>query len=101
MLFRDVIQLVGSDSTTTNEMSDVIPVPATPRMVFANQKSIRQSEFYQAAAAGLKPQVMFEVRSVDYQGEKTLVFEGTNYKIIRVYSKNGEISELICEGPSV
>ena len=34
--------------------------------VFANKRSVRQSEFYAASNLGLKPELMFEVNSHEY-----------------------------------
>ena len=96
MLFRDIIKLIGV-TYTQNTIGDTISIP-TERQVYANKKSIKQSEFYQAAAVGLKPELMFEVRSIEYQGEKKLSHNNTEYHILRTYSKNGEITELICTG---
>lgn len=96
MLFRDVIELI-STTPGEDEIGNPIRIP-TPREVYANMKSIRQSEFYQAAATGLKPELMFEIRSVDYQGEKEMSYNEKKYSIIRTYDKNGEIIELICGG---
>jgi len=95
MLFKDVIDLI-SITTEVDPIGDIVEVE-TPRQVFANKKSIRQNEFYQAFATGLKPELMFEVRSVEYQDEKKLKYNDKEYTIIRTYSKNGEITELICE----
>jgi len=95
MLFRDVIKLI-SITPGGNEIGDPIEI-STERQVFANKKSIRQNEFYQAAASGLKPEIMFEIRSVEYQGEKKLEHETKEYNIIRTFDK-GEITELICSG---
>ncbi|MCM3600633.1 phage head closure protein [Robertmurraya korlensis] len=94
MLFRDVLNLIAVE-TTENSMGDIIEVE-TPRQVFANKKSIRQTEFYQAQATGLRPELMFEVMTLEYQGEPKLSYDGKEYSIIRVYDKNGEITELIC-----
>jgi SPP1 family predicted phage head-tail adaptor len=96
MLFRDVINLVAV-TTGENSMGDVIETETT-RQVFANKKSIRQSEFYQAAATGLKPELMFEIRSIEYAEEQKLQYNGKTYTIIRTYSKNDELIELICSG---
>lgn len=96
MLFRDVIQLL-SVVKSENDIGDTI-LSKVPRQVFANQKSIRQSEFYQAMATGLKPELMFEIRSIDYLNEETLEYNNKQYSIIRTYSKNGEMIELICQG---
>ncbi|MCI3922492.1 phage head closure protein [Paenibacillus sp. TRM 82003] len=81
-----------------NDIGDMIPVPGQDRQIYANKKSIRQSEFYQAAANGMKPELMFEVRSIDYVDEKELYYNDKPYTIIRTYTKNGEITELVCAG---
>lgn len=96
MMFSDVIDLIGT-TTGENEISDPITIP-TARQVFANKKSVRQSEFYQAAATGLKPEIMFEIRAIEYAGENQLRHESKTYTIMRTFSKNGEILELICSG---
>lgn len=96
MLFRDVVELVDV-TYTTNEIGDSVQ-QKTSRQVFANKKSIRQSEFYQAQATGLKPEVMFEVRTEEYRDESILIYEGKEYNIIRTYDKNGEITEIVCGG---
>lgn len=96
MMWRDVIELVGIE-TSTNDIGDTV-LNRTGSQVFANKKSIRQSEFYQAFAAGLKPELMFEVRTIDYAGQTNLKFGGKEYVIIRTYSKNDEVTELVCTG---
>ena len=96
MLFKEVIKLI-SVTTTENDMGDIIETPVE-REVFADKQSIRQSEFYQAAATGLRPELMFVVRSVDYSGEPKLKHGDKTYTIIRTYDKDGELTELICQG---
>lgn len=96
MLYRDVIKLI-SITNTENDMGDTIEVQ-DERQVFADKQSIRQSEFYQAAATGLRPELMFVVRSIDYNDEKKLKYNGKEYTIIRTYDKDGELTELICQG---
>ena len=96
MLFRDVVKLI-SITVTENDMGDIIETPVE-RQVFADKQSIRQSEFYQAAATGLRPELMFVVRSIDYEGEPKLKYNGKEYAIIRTYDKDGELTELICQG---
>lgn len=94
MMWGDVLNLISIDSAV-NSLGDITETP-TSRQVFCNKKSIRQSEFYQAQASGLKPEIMFEIRAIDYADEKKLSFESLEYNIIRTYSKNGETLELIC-----
>lgn len=96
MLFRDIVKLI-SVTVTENDMGDIIETPVE-REVFADKQSIRQSEFYQAAATGLRPELMFVIRSIDYEGEPKLKYNGKEYTIIRTYDKDGELTELICQG---
>lgn len=95
MMWRDVIELI--QIVQMGDGAGGIVETEIPRQVFANKKSIRQSEFYQAHMAGLNPELMFEVRSVEYQGEEKLSYNGVTYRIVRIYSKNDEMIELICE----
>ena len=95
-MWRDIVELVGIE-TSINDIGDTVS-NRTVSQVFANKKSVRQSEFYQAFAAGLKPELMFEVRSIEYSGQSNLIFNGKEYVIIRTYSKNDEITELVCSG---
>jgi SPP1 family predicted phage head-tail adaptor len=67
------------------------------RKVFANKKSVRLTEFYQAANAGLKPELIFEIRSFEFNNDEKVRYcigeTVKEYSIIRVYDK-GEITEL-------
>lgn len=96
MLFKDVVKLI-SVTVTENNMGDIIETPVE-REVFADKQSIRQSEFYQAAATGLRPELMFVVRTIDYDNEPKLKYNDKEYIIIRTYDKDGELIELVCQG---
>jgi SPP1 family predicted phage head-tail adaptor len=81
-----------------NALGDPIKVQQKNDYIFAEKKSIRQSEFYQAAATGLRPEIMFEVNSFEYNNEPMLEYEGKTYNIIRTFQKDAETIELVCEG---
>ena len=98
MFFREIIDLVNiTKPKTTNTAGDVIEIE-TLTQVFADKQSVRQSEFYQALGTGLKPEIMFVVREIDYDNQPRIKYNNKYYNIIRVYGKNGELLELICEG---
>ena len=70
------------------------------REVFANELSVRQSEFYQAAVAGLKPELIFEVHDFEYDNDKKVRYpagvDGVEYSIIRAYkNKKGNVELVI------
>ena len=95
MYFSDKVELIAI-SVMENDMGDMIETEKKTE-VFANKKSIRQSEFYQSAATGLRPEIMFEVWSEEYSTQPKLRYDNKLYIIIRAYDK-GEITELVCQG---
>lgn len=96
-MFSEVIKLL-SITKVRNAAGDLIP-KTVPREIYADKKSVRQSEVYQAAALDLKPEIVFEVWEFEYQDEEELEFEEKKYKIIRTYSppKKRDHLELVCE----
>ena len=69
-------------------------------VVFAEKKSVRQSEFYAAAAApvGLKPELVFLVALVDFEEAATeqydpaeIIYNERRYNIIRTYCKGADV----------
>ena len=68
--------------------------------VYANKVSIKRTEFYQAQAAGFKPEKSFEVRTIEFDEDKHThaKFNGRTYKILRSYEKDSEITEITLTG---
>lgn len=89
-MWREVIELANLVETVV--YGEVVK-DATYRKVYANKKSVRQSEFYQGASAGLKPELVFEIRSIEFGDEEYIRFNGNMYTIMRTY-ENGENIEL-------
>ena len=71
----------------------------TETEVFVQPRGVYQSEFYNAAQAGLKPSLtLFLSNREDYEGQKVLDFEGTEYNVIRVdWNAQRDGISLICE----
>lgn len=68
--------------------------------VYANKISVKRTEFYQAQAAGFKPEKCFEVRTVEFNEDKHthVKYNDIVYKILRSYEKDSEITELTLTG---
>jgi SPP1 family predicted phage head-tail adaptor len=96
MLWRDTAKLI-TVTQGENDMGDIIETE-TQTEVFVNRKSVNRAEFYQAHQTGFKPEITLEIRTEDYNRQPKVEFENVKYTIIRDYSKNQEITELICEG---
>ena len=58
----------------------------TKTAILCGMKSVVRSEFYGAAATGLKPEVVFVVHECEYNGEQLVEFEGKRYGVLRTYS---------------
>lgn len=96
MNFSEVAYLI-TDAKSTNAIGDPIRTP-TETKIYVNELSIRQSEFYQAQASGLRPEIMFETRLQNYNNEGRIKYGGKTYDIIRTYKKNRDFIELVCQG---
>ena len=71
-------------------------VTETKTDILCDQKSIGRTEFYKAAAEGLKPEYIFVMHGYEYNNEKKVEFEGNTYKVMRTYSEDFEEIELTC-----
>ena len=98
-MFDSIIKLM-TETETTDYYGDPVKTFAE-RPLFADVRSITQSEFYQAQAIGLKPEIKFVIADFyDYQGEKLLKytpFGGSEqvYEILRTYRNNVNL-EIVC-----
>ena len=99
-MFDNIIKLIA-ETYTVDEYGDTVATQ-TERTIFAEVKSIGQSEFYQAQAIGLKPEIKFVIADfADYQNEKLLKytsFGGTEdtYTVLRTYRTNNRL-EIVCK----
>ena len=99
-MFDDIITL-KKESNTVNKYGDTVK-SFTSRTIYAEVKSIGQSEFYQAQAVGLKPEIKFIIADfLDYEGEKILSYTpyggvAEDYTIIRTY-RTGLNLEIVCK----
>jgi SPP1 family predicted phage head-tail adaptor len=98
MRHNAVIKFISGISNDENEIGDPIGTPVK-REVLAEKKSVRQSEFYQAAATGLRPELTFVVWTREYNQEPRLEYNGKEYNIIRTFEREYEQrTELTCQG---
>ena len=95
MFFRDVGMLC-----TPIETLDKFNRPKTDgyteREVMCNENGVKRTEFYQAQAAGYKPELSVQIMACDYEGEEYFRYNGKLFKVIRTYPVKGERIELIC-----
>lgn len=100
-MYNEVIKLV-SVKNTVDEYGDTVTTE-TETEVFAQLRSIGQSEFYQSRANGFRPEVKFIIADfLDYSGEQLVRYqpygaeEEIDYRVIRTY-QNGTELEITCQ----
>lgn len=66
------------------------------REVFCRLASIGQTEFYQAQATDLRPELKFILSDyLDYGGEYLCIFDGEWYRVIRTYRVGQELEIVV------
>ena len=96
-MYNEVIYLL-STHTIINDVGDTIETPEKA-MRFARIKSIGQSEFYQAQAQGLKPEIKFVLADhLDYDNQDEIIYNNFRYKVLRTFRTEKNEIEIVCHG---
>lgn len=69
----------------------------TERTVFAQVDSVTRSEFFEAGRNGLNPEYRFSLFFGDYEGERTVRYDGHTYGVYRTYRGRTDTIELYAE----
>jgi SPP1 family predicted phage head-tail adaptor len=83
--------------TVTDDAGDPTEQQTFTR-VFCNELSVGQTEFYQAMATGLKPEIKLELNRFEYNNEKKVKYNNIVYDVIRTYAKDVGIIEVTLGG---
>ena len=85
-MFEGVAILKKAVITQDESLNEVATY--TERTVFVRPRSVFASEFYQAAAVGLKPALILVLSNfADYDDEKLVEYNGKEYTVTRVYQR--------------
>ena len=83
-MYDNIATLKKESSRTYDDYANEI-ITYTDRVVFVMPKAVYNSEFYNAAQAGLHPSItLFIANRADYDGEMLVEYEGKLYDVIRV-----------------
>lgn len=87
-------------TVTNGKDEDGFPVETTTREpVYARRKSATRTEFYEALRSGVRVKTVLEVRCEDFAlapNATRIEYDGEVYDIIRTYSPDKSMIELIC-----
>lgn len=91
----DVITLVSE--TKTQDTNGVWRTETAERDVFCQVNSITRAEFFDAGRNGLNPEYSFSMFFDDYNGERTVRYNGNTYGVYRTYHGRTDVLELYVE----
>lgn len=67
----------------------------TYTLAYASQKSVKQSEHYNAASIGLKPELVFVVRDFEYNNHERVKWKGKTFEVMRTYKADGLVELVV------
>ena len=82
-----------SQTFTVDAYGDKV-LSSVEKKILCSLSSISSSEFYQAHATGLRPEVKIIMWNFEYSGERKIKFEGHEYDVVRTYSRNDDLIEI-------
>ncbi len=88
---NEYIELLTVTRTLTNGHYTETAVPVG---VWAEERSVTRSEFYQAYAAGLKAEKVFKVNTDELGAASYVRQDGVKYKILRSYRLDAQYTEI-------
>ena len=99
---KDKIIRLVTHINSTDANDDPIQITAK-REVFASEESVREREFYAAAAYDMRPEIVYTIWLREYHDEQEIEVGPADapvqYQLIRTYKPNPEEIELTCSGP--
>lgn len=86
-IWSDVISLIAlEEGLNENGFPDI--VEGEPREVFANRLEVYSNEHFQAKQSGVTIEYKFEIRSIEYNGEELVEYNGKRYDVERRFEKS-------------
>ena len=97
-MYDDVATLIKYGESTFDENGNE-SFTTQKTDVFVMPRGVYQSEYYNAAQAGLKPSITFELSNrEDYNGEKAIEYHNRFYTVIRTdWNAQRDRISIICE----
>jgi SPP1 family predicted phage head-tail adaptor len=92
-MWNNEITLIANKITGKDKLKQNITEEVKTKLL-CRKRSITRSEFYQANQAGLRPSLVVDIHSFEYENQELAEFDGKRYRIIKTYPIDLEILEL-------
>ena len=94
MMYCDVIFLISQKNMQDPNGYPVIQ--EEKKEVFADVRSVKRTEFFEALKAGISETIAFYIAACDYENQKIVEYEGIRYQVQRSYRTGMDWIELNC-----
>jgi len=92
-MWNNEIILIAKKITGQDKLKQNITEEVKTKLL-CRKRSITRSEFYQANQAGIRPSLVVDIHSFEYENQEIAEFDGKNYRIIKTYPVDLEVLEL-------
>lgn len=97
MTYDHELILITPGQVIEDDIGNQIETSPIETPIYCGLRSVGRSEFYNAAANGLRPELVFVIHAYEYSGQKLIRYEGVEYRVMRTYQTRFEELELTCE----
>lgn len=94
MIYSDVITLIAESTSQDEDGYQIATETATE--IYADVKSVKRTEFYDALRSGITETAVFTIFIHDYDKQRLIDYNGIRYKVERVYQTGLDRAELTC-----
>jgi head-tail adaptor len=84
-MITNEICYLGALKKTVNTYGDAVSSVVYGSKVYCSMRSMKYSEFYQAAAVGMKPELALSLRREDYANQTYVKYNDIEYRVQRTY----------------
>ncbi|MDG3292170.1 phage head closure protein [Streptococcus suis] len=92
-MWNNEITLIAKKITGQDKLKQNITEEVKTKLL-CRKRSITRSEFYQANQAGIRPSLVVDIHSFEYENQELAEFDGKKYRIIKTYPVDFETLEL-------
>ena len=92
-MWNHEITLIAKKITGQDKLKQNITEEVKTKLL-CRKRSITRSEFYQANQAGIRPSLVVDIHSFEYDNQELAEFEGKRYRILKTYPVDLETLEL-------
>lgn len=92
-MWNNEIILIAKKITGQDKLKQNITEEVKTKLL-CRKRSITRSEFYQANQAGIRPSLLVDIHSFEYENQELAEFDGKKYRIIKTYPVDLEVLEL-------